>query len=742
MSRLADDGYDRVYAEYLWSLIPAVHREADAPSDGRGVLRAFTETVAAELAAARRSVDRLGEDPFVERADDWAVPYLADLVATRLVSALNPRGQRVEVAKTVYYRRRKGTPRVLEELIADITGWDGVVVEMFRRLGRFRHALDPAPGPIAGPVTGTGPGGLADLRALRGTELARGPFDEYHHTPDLRRPRGTAGGHGTPGIRGVHGIHQAAFHLYRLPAWRITGAVPGAPGTDASLRTLDPSGRAVPLFQRRRRPEDWEEWRSVRPWELAAPMGCRVLGDAVYVITDSVLKTLRAAGLSAATAKDLGRLAGRRLAGEAALLRAVRALPASSSAGVQAGPVWEALRAAALAPDCGKAALLPGSLDLETAPGTTVPPHRVAVGALVSPAALPPGADVLVDPEHGRVRFAAPPSSSAALRATYHIGFPGPVGAGPWDRSAAVLPADATLAGGGAIPSGSVRPDGVTRIVDSLTYSGLPKAAGVRKMCVQAADRQRPYVRLGGEWELEAEASAPAELVLDGLWLGAGNTPAAVRLRGSFRSVVLRHVTLDPGGTDACGGVLAPVSLTVEGHVECLTIDRSVCGPLAVTGSVETVVLRDAILHATGTVPALDAPGALLDAARATVIGPIAVNRMKATELLATDEVTVTDTQYGCFRFGAALAGSRLPRPYRSHVLTSSKGLFTSRVFGRPGYTQLALTAPREVARGAEDTSETGVWSSLRGPVRLDGLLTKAGEYAPFDLVPHVVFET
>jgi hypothetical protein len=49
----------------------------------------------------RRSQDRLWEDVFIDSCDEWAVPYIGDLVGTRMISALNARGRRVDVAKTV-----------------------------------------------------------------------------------------------------------------------------------------------------------------------------------------------------------------------------------------------------------------------------------------------------------------------------------------------------------------------------------------------------------------------------------------------------------------------------------------------------------------------------------------------------------------------------------------------------------------------------------------------------------------
>src|SRR5437588_5645769 len=99
--------------------------------------------IGAQAAILRRSMDRMWEDQSIETCDDWVISYIADLLATNLVASLDARGQRVDVAKTIYYRRRKGTVAILEEIAADITGWNARVVEFFRRLGRTRHNLDP-----------------------------------------------------------------------------------------------------------------------------------------------------------------------------------------------------------------------------------------------------------------------------------------------------------------------------------------------------------------------------------------------------------------------------------------------------------------------------------------------------------------------------------------------------------------------------------------------------------------------
>ena len=63
------------------------------------------------------------------------IPYIAELIDTRLIQGLDARGQRLDVANTISYRRRKGTVGAAGTARHDITGWDAKVVEFFRRLG-------------------------------------------------------------------------------------------------------------------------------------------------------------------------------------------------------------------------------------------------------------------------------------------------------------------------------------------------------------------------------------------------------------------------------------------------------------------------------------------------------------------------------------------------------------------------------------------------------------------------------
>src|ERR1700730_17987300 len=138
------DHYEVYYADKLWGLLPTVYRAEDTDQFGaNGPLREMVNRIGAQAAILRRSIDRMWEDQSIETCDDWVIPYIGDLLATNLVANLDAPGQRLDVAKTIYYRRRKGTLAILEEIATDITGWEAKVVEFFRRLGRTRHGLDP-----------------------------------------------------------------------------------------------------------------------------------------------------------------------------------------------------------------------------------------------------------------------------------------------------------------------------------------------------------------------------------------------------------------------------------------------------------------------------------------------------------------------------------------------------------------------------------------------------------------------
>jgi len=230
-------------------------------------------------------MDRMWADQSIETCDDWVIPYLGDLLGTNLVTNLDARAQRLDVAKTIHYRRRKGTIEILEELALDVTGWTAHVVEAFRRLGRTRHGLDPAIGPagfpqpsaddtapqllrtegLVGLLTGGPAGGLADLRAAHGATLANTPFDESFHTADFRAGRGAAGHFAIPNL---------LVFLWRLISFPVVAGTPVAVSGCPGQYVFDPTGRQVPLFLPAPSvPDDFAgSWTPAREWQVPGPL--------------------------------------------------------------------------------------------------------------------------------------------------------------------------------------------------------------------------------------------------------------------------------------------------------------------------------------------------------------------------------------------------------------------------------------------------------------------------------------
>lgn len=273
------DHYEAYYANKLWNLLPVIYRSLDTDAfDTFGPLREMVNRIGAQAAILRRSIDRAWEDQSIETCDDWVIPYIGDLLATNLVANLDPAGQRLDVAKTIYYRRRKGTVAVLEEIAANITGWDAKVVEFFRRMGRTRNGLDPALGlasvldptivqlqqaqGLVGPLTGTPMGGTARLCHVYGAGKTQTAFDEFFHTADFRSGVGQVGWQNIP--------HLGVF-LWRLRSFLVGPVTPvgvlGCPG----WHTFDPTGRDIPLFALASRNAQYYSGQWVSPVESQLP---------------------------------------------------------------------------------------------------------------------------------------------------------------------------------------------------------------------------------------------------------------------------------------------------------------------------------------------------------------------------------------------------------------------------------------------------------------------------------------
>ena len=749
---MAEDHFERYYAEKLWETIPSIYRHEDGLPEKPGVLRAIVQVIAKQAAILRRSQDSLWDDQFIELCNEWAVPYIGDLVATRMLSEKNKRGRRIDVAKTIYYRRRKGTPKILEELISDISEWEGKLVEQFQKLARSRHGLDAKPQTLAGKLSGTLPGGWADLRNQHASELINGPFEEFFHTPDVRRHHG---------LNGHYSIPKLAFYLYRLKAYQAINTTPFSLGDGVSF-SFDPSGRDIPLFSKSSLSPNWNEWRASAEPELAGPIPCRLLGHATYLLTEAVIQQLNTlpAPLSLAAANELRKITGMVFKNEKSLLNIIATF--STSAEILGSPILLPLLSFSLMSDCGKSILLPDKqtvlndpLDLnsivvgiESSANEVFTTEKITAANLMSwPIVI--SKELAIDPENGRFMFLHAPENTMNIYIAYHYGFSGPVGAGSYERSWVIDSVPAIIkTGGGSLSPVDLMNNGTTQIDDSNTYGPVANKVLIENMLLQSKSKQRPYLCFENDWILNSGTNLNSNITLDGLWVGSkGGLATEIILRGDYECVVIRNCSFDPGGDNNIKGeVMHSVKLIIEGRVENLCIESCIMAPVIIrnNGYVEELSISDSIIQSIDpALTAIEVKTGRTHIDRSTIFGKVEVHRLYASEALITREVNVIDTQTGCFRFSAANVKSRLPRPYESYLFeVDTNHWFTSRRFGDPGFAQLSDTAPDILMSGAENGSEIGVFGNLMNSIKFDGLKTKIDEYMPFGLIPIFINKT
>lgn len=776
------DGFDRYYTERIWQLIPEVYRNEDGIAANPGALRRIVELIGAEAARSRRSIDRLWEDQNIETCDDWAVPYIGDLVGTRLVSALDRRGRRVDVANTIRFRRRRGTPDVLDTLARAMSGWDVVLVEGFRRLARTRHRLDPPPRDDAF-FTGTLSGGTADLRSPAGAEIADGPFDEYLHTLDTRLLRGRDG---------RFGITKLNFHLYRMVAYEMTDVDPVLltdPDGLGFLRTftVDPSGRDIPLFVDAE-PPDPDAVAALpgllsrptcglpREWEVTQAIRCRLLGHVVYQITASIIAALRALANppSAMDEQALFQLLETRFYSEPDMRRRLTDLGAAIPANV---PDWyRSLVALSLLARTGKASLYPSQIEISSA-GVPFLTAQISSANLTSLLCHPDPEGVLatlvISPELGR--FATVPAGLPAnfdpRVDRYHYGFSGDVGAGPYLRDpipAADVPSRTAV--GGVVPDGGILQGDGLLINDNQTYSlSIVNTTPVGPAVLQAGPQRRPYVVFSGGGATLQPQAIGSTFLIDGGWYGV-NDPSQPSAPGAmadfviegaagaaadeydFEQVEMRFATFDPGGARADGVRVPALRLLVRARIRRLIVRRSIMGPIHVIrdnpadpSTVDQLLICESLIDASQTTDRL-AISTLFGAVvieSSTILGDIVADVLKASDTIVDGRVTVVNNQAGCFRFSASEPGDgvTLPPRYRDVFEPIPPYIFNSTRFGDPQYGQLSVVAPDTIAKGAENGSEMGVFSFLLNPIRLASVRAKVNEFGPVGVLAQYLFE-
>lgn len=238
----------------LYELLPALYRIRDeefgAAALGlpvgtlgvKGPLRELLALIESQAEALRANIGELYDDFFIETCADWVIPYIADLIGNKPIYDI-ARTRRADVARTIYYRQRKGTHAVLEELANDVTGWEAFVVPFFELLSWTQNLNHIRVQPVAGsrnPLyyerVGTAP--IRDLDIL---DRLGGPFGSVTHSVDIRALSQSAG---------WYGPRKVGIFLWRLKAYLLSGIASRRTANLAAHEYfLSPLGNPARLFR-------------------------------------------------------------------------------------------------------------------------------------------------------------------------------------------------------------------------------------------------------------------------------------------------------------------------------------------------------------------------------------------------------------------------------------------------------------------------------------------------------------
>ena len=742
----------------LYKLLPYIYRMRDA--DQEYPLQALLRVIAEQVNVVEDDIAQLYENWFIETAEAWAVPYIADLIGCRPVLEAGQAGDastrqgrernrvltpRAEVANTIAYRRRKGTLALLELLARDVANWPARAVEFFKLLGWNQNINHPH---LARART-------TDLRNVEDLDLIDGPFDPLAHTVDVRR----INSHRT---RGLYNIPSVGVFVWRLKPYSVTHSPANCVEDEGPhCHTFSVLGQDAPLFIKPEAESD--------PTHIAEEM--------------NVPAPIRRLAFDRHKTRFYG--------------------PGKSIA------IW-AEGWAGFDPDqpIPVEAIVPADLtNWQYQP----PPKHIAVDPVLGRFTFPPSqlpkkgvratyhyafsADMgggeysreISDPSERTVEVPDPQDPEKII--LQHV-VPQFYRVGKEEKYHHLRTALRQWK--------EDKPwDAVIEITDSGVYAepiNISLGAG-RTLQLRAANRARPVIRLI-DWQtdlpdaLTVSVARGSRFTMDGLLV----TGRPVHINGPSREkpgdprdpvcaseVVIRHCTLVPGWGIECDCEPkrpAEPSLELYNIRAKVRIEHSILGSIQVHEDevlIDPIPMRitDSILDATDPEKeAIGAPGfavahTVLTIQRSTVFGIVDVHAIDLAEnCIFSDCVNVARRQLGCMRFCYVPPGCRTPRRYhcqpdlvvqaatekiadpaaRARKIASEKlrvrPQFTSIRYGNPGYAQLASGCAEEIKRGADDESEMGAFHDLFQPQREANLRARLEEFTPAGMDVDIIFAT
>lgn len=737
----SDARIDRLYRN-----LPAIYRIRDA--EHGYPLQALLRTISEQVNLVEDDIAHLYDNWFIETADDWAVPYIADLLGFRPTPSAGTPAQtldadgralnrvlvpRREIANLIRNRRRKGTLALLEDLARDVAGWPTRAVEFFKLLDRAQQLNHPHYDRL----------GTASLRDMQAMDAIDTPFDPLAHSVDVRRANSryvrsdSRNRYNIPNV-GVFVWRMRGYPVTRTPAYCVEDV-------GAHCYTFSVLGQDAPLY-RRPQPEPGPD-HIAEAANLPLPIQRRAmeaaLGD-VYGEDRSV------------------------------------AIWAEQWAGHD--------------------------------PAQPLPASALIVADLSGWRYRPARGKVAIDPVLGRLMFPPTQLPKKGVRVGYRYGFSADLGGGEYPRPMLRPAEDFTLYRVGEdTPMPRIgdalrqwREDAPAHAVIELVNSGVwvePLHIRLRPgqtLTLRAANGVRPVIRLI-DWQtdlpdaLTVELDVGSRFALDGvivtgrpLHASGPRDPAlyadaAANAPNCAAELLIRHCTLVPGwGIDCDCEPERPAEPSLELHQlkARVRIEHSIVGSIQVqqdeVGSDPVPLsIEDSIVDAAdGAYEAIGGAGsavahAVLTIKRSTIFGVVEAHALDLAEnSLFNDCLNVARRQIGCMRFCHVPRHCRTPRRYRcqpDQVVAAVRALqlsasadaeaeriasevlrvrprYDARRYGHPGYARLSLQCAEEIRRGADDESEMGVYHDLFEPQREANLRARLDEYTPAGMTVGLFF--
>jgi len=709
----------------LYNLLPAILRIRD--SEQGEPLHALLNVITQQVGILEEDLDRLYDDQFIETCASWVLPYIGDLIGYRPLHFVGSEQTtpRAEVAKTIGYRRRKGTACVLEELARDVTGivregnrWNARAVEFFQLLATTQFMNHIRPANFYAP----------DLRQWEPLERLGTAFETTAHTVDVRHVERGEGKYNIPNI---------GIFFWRLNAFRLSSSP--AVGLDANRFLFSPLGNNIPLFTRPQTEDSITHL--AEPINVPEPISRRVLGaplprdpvrphrslDAYYGTNLSIfIEGVAINDVSACNLSDAN----------------------------PAGTTW------AHTPPAGKVAIDPILGRISFGDAQTKPPRVMCHYGFSATI--------------GGGEYERTPTFDAALAPIDTVASPGPI-----------QPALAAHASGGVVEvSDSGRFAETPTITVNLGARMEFRAANEHRPTLIASG----FIDIMTSNIITSAADTEVTLnglLITGAQLRVHSGDKLHKLR-LVHCTLVPGMSLGIDGTPATPGKPSLLIEQTDSSIE-IEIDHCILGPIRAPPNA-TVLIRHSIVDANSDTAAAfaglidDKPGGTVSVINSTIIGTMHTELLK----LASNSIFLSRTkdgsapvrseqrQAGCVRFSWLPLEARVPRRYRCQpdleiaeqveaaIQQSGTGTisdaerqairdavvpwlvpaFTSLRYADSAYCQLRIAAPKQIRAGADDEAEMGAFHDLFQPQRESNVRVRLEEYLRFGLEAGVFYQT